>query len=37
MGDRLENLSGCAQVRIKVRRKDYFWSMGLVPDPRELL
>jgi hypothetical protein len=37
MGDRLESISGCTQVRIKVHRKYYCWYVGLVYDPRELL
>jgi hypothetical protein len=37
MDDRPESFSGCAQVRIKVHRKDYSWSVGLVYDPRELI
>jgi hypothetical protein len=36
MGDRPESLPGCAQVRTKVCRKDYGWSVGLVYDPRGL-
>jgi hypothetical protein len=36
MGDRSGSFSGCAQVRIKVCRKDYDWSVGLVYDPRGL-
>jgi hypothetical protein len=29
-------LPGCTQMRTEVRGKDYYWSMGLVYDPREL-
>jgi hypothetical protein len=36
MGDRSGSFLGCAQVRIKVHRKDYGWSVELVYDPREL-
>jgi hypothetical protein len=36
MGDQPESFPGCAQVRRKVCRKDYGWSMGLVYDPRGL-
>jgi hypothetical protein len=36
MGDRLGRLSACAQVRIKVCRKDLCWSVGLVYDPSRL-
>jgi hypothetical protein len=36
MGDRPGSFHGCAQVRTKVHRKDYDWSMGLVYDLREL-
>jgi hypothetical protein len=36
MGDRPESFPGCAQVRTKVCRKDYGWSVGLVYDPRGL-
>jgi hypothetical protein len=36
MGDRPGSFLGCAQVRTKVCRKDYGWSMGLVYDPRGL-
>jgi hypothetical protein len=36
MGDRPESFSGRAQVRIKVYRKDYGWSVGLVYDPKGL-
>jgi hypothetical protein len=28
------SLPGCAQVRTKIRRKDYCWSVRLVYDPR---
>jgi hypothetical protein len=34
--DRLKILFGCAQVRIKVCRKENDWSVGLVYDPRRL-
>jgi hypothetical protein len=34
MGDRSKSLPGCKQVRIKVSRKYYGWSVGLVYDPR---
>jgi hypothetical protein len=34
MGDRPGSFPGCAQVRIKVHRKDYGCSVGLVYDPR---
>jgi hypothetical protein len=36
MSDRPGSFSGCAQVRTKVCRKDYGWSVGLVYDPRGL-
>jgi hypothetical protein len=36
MGDRPGSFPGCAQVRIKVHRKDYGCSVGLVYDPRGL-
>jgi hypothetical protein len=36
IGDRSESLPGCAQVRTKVCRKEYGWSVGLVYDPRRL-
>jgi hypothetical protein len=36
MGDQPKSLPGCAQVRTKVCRKDYDWSVGLVYDLREL-
>jgi hypothetical protein len=36
MGDRSGSFLGCAQVRIKVYKKDYGWSVGLVYDPRGL-
>jgi hypothetical protein len=36
MGDRPGSFPGCAQVRTKVCRKDYGWSVGLVYDPKEL-
>jgi hypothetical protein len=36
MGDRPESFFECAQVRIKVYRKDYGWSVGLVYNPRGL-
>jgi hypothetical protein len=36
MDDRPGSFSGCAQVRTKVHRKEYGWSVGLVYDPREL-
>jgi hypothetical protein len=36
MGDRPESFPGCAQVRTKVCRKGYGWSVGLVYDPRGL-
>jgi 1,4-dihydroxy-2-naphthoyl-CoA synthase len=36
MGDRLGNFPGCAQVRTKIHRKDYGWSVRLLYDPREL-
>jgi hypothetical protein len=36
MGDRPRSFPGCAQVRTKVCRKDYGWSVGLVYDPSEL-
>jgi hypothetical protein len=36
MGDRPGSFPGCAQVRTKVHRKDYGWSVGLVYDPRGL-
>jgi hypothetical protein len=36
MGDRPGNFPGCAQVRTKVYRKEYGWSMWLVYDPRGL-
>jgi hypothetical protein len=37
MGDRPTSFPGCAQVRTKMHRKDYDWSVGLVYDPTELL
>jgi hypothetical protein len=37
MDDRPGYFPGCAQVRTKVHKKDYGWSMGLVYDPSELL
>jgi hypothetical protein len=37
MGDRLRSFPRCAQVRIKVHRKDYGWSVRLVYDPRGLI
>jgi hypothetical protein len=36
MDDRPGSLPGCAQVRTKVYRKEYGWSVGLVYDPRGL-
>jgi hypothetical protein len=36
MGDQPGSFLRCAQVRTKVSRKDYGWSMGLVYDLREL-
>jgi hypothetical protein len=36
MGDQPRSFSGCAQVRTKVCRKDYGWSVRLVYDPRGL-
>jgi hypothetical protein len=36
MGDQLGSFPECAQVRTKVCRKDYGWSVGLVYDPRGL-
>jgi hypothetical protein len=36
MSDRPENFLRCARVRIKMCRKDYDWSVGLVYNPREL-
>jgi hypothetical protein len=36
MGDRPKSFSECAQVRIKVCRKEYDWSVSLVYDPRGL-
>jgi hypothetical protein len=36
MGDRPGSFPGCAQVRTKICRKDYGWSVGLVYDPRGL-
>jgi hypothetical protein len=36
MGDRSGSFLGCAQVRTKVHRKEYDWSVGLVYDPSEL-
>jgi hypothetical protein len=36
MGDRSGSFPGCTQVRIKVCRKDYGWSVGLVYDPKRL-
>jgi hypothetical protein len=36
MGDRPGSFPGSAQVRIKVCRKDYGWSVGLVYDPKGL-
>jgi hypothetical protein len=36
MGDRLGSFPGCAQVRTKVYRKDYGWSVRLVYDPKGL-
>jgi hypothetical protein len=36
MGDRPRSFPGCAQVRTKVHRKDYSWSVRLVYDPRGL-
>jgi hypothetical protein len=36
MGDRPKSFLGCAQVRTKVHRKEYDWSVGLVYDTRGL-
>jgi hypothetical protein len=36
MGDRPGSFPRCAEVRTKVCRKDYGWSVGLVYDPRGL-
>jgi hypothetical protein len=36
MDDRPGSFLECAQVRIKMHRKEYGWSVGLVYDPREL-
>jgi hypothetical protein len=36
MGDRPGSFPGCTQVKTKVCRKDYGWSVGLVYDLREL-
>jgi hypothetical protein len=36
MGDRPQNLFGCASLGTKVRRKDYCWSVRLVYNPTEL-
>jgi hypothetical protein len=36
MGDRPGSFLGYSQVRTKVYRKDYGWSVGLVYDTREL-
>jgi hypothetical protein len=36
MGDRPKSFPGCAQVRTKVHRKEYDWSVGLVYDTRGL-
>jgi hypothetical protein len=36
MGDRPKSFPGCAQVRTKVHRKDYSWSVRLVYDSRGL-
>jgi hypothetical protein len=36
MVDRPISFSGCAQVRINVRRKNYDWFVGLVYDSSEL-
>jgi hypothetical protein len=35
MGDRPESFSRCAQVKTKVHRKDYGWSVRLVYDLSE--
>jgi hypothetical protein len=37
MGGRPGSLPRCTKVRIKMRKKDKCWSMGLVYNPRELL
>jgi hypothetical protein len=37
MGNRQGSLPGCAQVRIKLYKKDLCWFVRLVYDPRELL
>jgi hypothetical protein len=37
MGDRSGSFLRCAQVRTKVYKKDYDWSVGLVYDPKGLL
>jgi hypothetical protein len=36
MGDRSKSFPGCVQVRTKVHRKEYDWSVGLVYDIRGL-
>jgi hypothetical protein len=36
MGDQPGSFPRCAQVRTKVHKKAYDWSVGLVYDPREL-
>jgi hypothetical protein len=36
MGGRPGSFPGCAQVRTKICKKDYGWSMGLVYDPKGL-
>jgi hypothetical protein len=36
MDDRPGSFLECAQVRTKMQKKDYGWSVGLVYDPREL-
>jgi hypothetical protein len=36
MGDQMRSFSRCAQVRIKIYRKDYNWYVGLVYDPTGL-
>jgi hypothetical protein len=36
MSDRSGSFPKCAQVRTKVCRKDYGWSVGLVYDPKRL-
>jgi hypothetical protein len=36
MGDRPGSFPGCAQVRIKMCRKDYGWYVRLVYDPTGL-